>query len=97
MFKHRENLQKYFLRYYYNALYLKKLENNNQIENKEKDNKEEDKKELVNNNNIINRNINRNIDEIKVEYKDRNLYTEEELRRVKRNKELRDLFYNKIR
>ena len=41
--------------------------------------------------------IHKNLDDIKVEYKDRNQYTVEELEKIKRNKELRDLFYNRIR
>ena len=66
---------------------------------KEISNKNEDKKIILNNPNKINENAdaNKNIDEIKIEFKNKNLYTEEELNRVKRNKELRDLFYNKIR
>ena len=99
-FKYRENLHKYFLRYYYNVLYLKKLENNNQIENDNQieninqiEKEENDKEEIVNNNIFINKNIN----EIKVEYKDKNLCIEEESIRIKRNKELRDLIFNKIR
>ena len=82
-YKTRENLQKYFLRFYYNSLYLKKIEESN-----------DNNKQSDSNNNVK---INRNGGEIRIEYKDRDLYTEEEKRKVKRNKELRDLFYNKIR
>jgi len=104
IFKNRENLQKYFLRFFYNSLYLKKLkeEDTNIITMfkpiKEISIKKEDEK-ITNNPNKINENPddNKNGDEIKIEFKNRNLYTEEELNRVKRNKELRDLFYNKIR
>ena len=95
IFKYRENLQKYFLRYYYNALYLKKIE-----DSIKKENNYNNKKDIEKNNNIVtneNLNNNINIDEIKVDYKDKQLYTDEQLKKIKRNKELRDLFYNKIR
>ena len=39
----------------------------------------------------------KNNEDIKIEYKDRDLYTVEELKKAKRHKELRDLFYNKIK
>ena len=82
-YKTRENLHKHFLRFYYNSLFLKKIEESN-----------DNNKQSNSNNNIK---INRNEGEIRIEYKDRNKYTEEEIQKVKRNKELRDLFYNKIR
>ena len=90
VFRYREILQKYFLRYYYNSIYIKKLENfNNKIE------KEDNAK--TNENEDINDNKYKDINELRIEHKDKHLYTEEELRKIKRNKELRDLFYNKIR
>jgi len=96
-------LQKIFLRYQYNIIYTKKLDENNikfekEIEKEEKKIKileqeiEENKKEIERN-----KNIEENLDEIRIEYKNKNLYSQEKLNKVKRNKELRELFYNKIR
>ena len=96
-------LQKRLLRYYYNVIYTKKLDEKNIkfekefIKEKEKikileQEIEENKKEIERN-----KNIEESKDEIRIEYKNKNLYSQEKLDRVKRNKELRELFYNKIR
>ena len=89
-FNYRENLQKYFLRYYYNAFYLKRLEDQNKKQNNEEKEKNNKNDESLNEHKIDN-------EDIRIEYKNRDLYTIEELKKVKKNKELRDLFYNKIR
>ena len=103
-FNIRENLQKYFLRYYYNILCLKKLQERNKRTSIKRKSVEREKininkyyKKASLKNNDINTNMKskRNID--RIEFKDKDLYTKEELNQVKRNKELRDLFYNKIR
>ena len=92
-------LQKRFLRYHYNAIYTKILdENNKKFEKEEEKIKileqeiEENKKEIERN-----KNIEESQGEIRIEYKNKNLYSQERLNRVRRNKELRELFYNKIR
>ena len=95
-FNYRENLQKYFLRYYYNVFYLKRLEDKNKKQNNEENEQNNLNEENINeNNNLINHK--RNNEDIRIEYKNRDLYTVEELKKVKRHKELRDLFYNKIK
>jgi len=95
-FNYRENLQKYFLRYYYNVYYLKKLEDKNKRQNNEAKDQNNINDENINENSDLNRHEINNED-IRIEYKNRDLYTVEELKKVKRNKELRDLFYNKIK
>jgi hypothetical protein len=68
----------------------------NLINNENKENIEQkiDEKEKINSQLI---NINDiDINKLKIQYKDRDLYPKEVLDRVKRNKELRDLFYNKV-
>jgi len=95
-FNYRENLQKYFLRYYYNVFYLKRLEDKNKKQNnEEKDQNNLNDENINENNNLINHK--RTNEDIRIEYKNRDLYTVEELKKVKRHKELRDLFYNKIK
>jgi hypothetical protein len=69
-------------------------ENNENKENKENIEQKIDEKEKINSQLI---NINDiDINKLKIQYKDRDLYPKEVLDRVKRNKELRDLFYNKV-
>ena len=127
-FKYREMIQKYLLRYYYIALYLKKLDNinkfknnesnkiekeeniniiftkkidNNKIEKEQNINiiitKETDNKKVEKKNLDTNTNNNDSSNDLRIDYKNKHLYTEEDLKKIKRNKELRDLFYNKIR
>ena len=108
-FKENKELNKYFLRFYYNCKYaagmdnLNKKLNENKEENKETSNqktenkieekKEEIKEEINTNNNFLNTLKG----EIKKE-EEKELTPEEiEKAKRKRNKELRDLFYNKIR
>ena len=65
----------------------------------------DDNPNKINNNKIeikrakttIEGNIRGSLGELRIEYKDRSKYSEKELLEVKRNKELRDLFYNKVR
>ena len=99
-------LQKRFLRYHYNVIYKKILDENNiKFEKEEEKIKilkqeiEKNKKEIEENKKEIerNKNIEENQGEIRIEYKNKNLYSLEKLNKVKRNKELRELFYNKIR
>ena len=99
-------LQKRFLRYHYNVIYKKNLDENNiKFEKEEEKIKilkqeiEKNKKEIEENKKEIerNKNIEENQGEIRIEYKNKNLYSLEKLNKVKRNKELRELFYNKIR
>ena len=95
-FNYRENLQKYFLRYYYNVFYLKRLEDKNKKHNIEENEQNNINDEIINESNNSNKHRRKN-KFIKIEYKNRDLYTVEELKKVKRDKELRDLFYNKIK
>ena len=122
-FREQKELNKMFLRFYYNCKYaagianLSKILNKNQNKENEPENKTENKTENENKNEIINEEINTNIDaknesntnensnflnvmkeEIKKEEEKKELTPEEiEKAQRKRNKELRDLFYNKIR
>ena len=85
-FKEQKELNKYFLRFYYNSKYARSISNlKNNMDNNENNN---------NNNNLLNTLKN----EIKKE-EEKKEPTPEELEMIKRkkNKELRDLFYNKVR
>ena len=97
-FNYRENLQKYFLRYYYNVFYLKRLEDKNKKQiNEEKEENNINDENINENKNLNKHKHKRNNEVIRIEFKNRDLYTVEELKKVKRHKELRDLFYNKIK
>ena len=99
IYNSKKILQKKFLRYYYNIKYINKIEENS-IQFKKEEEKikkleqeiEENKKEIE-----ANKNLEESQDELRIEYKNKNLYSQEKLNRVKRKKELRELFYNKIR
>ena len=110
VYKEQKELNKFFLRFYYNGKYAAGMANLNKIL---KDKKGENNKEDTNvNNDIVTNNNNQNINdnnnnpnflnaikgEIKKEEEKKEL-TPEEIERAKRkrNKELRDLFYNKVR
>ena len=86
------------------------MKNNN--ENRNNESEIEDKNKINNNINIKTDKEANNIDkkyikdmndiegdinDLKIEYKDKDLYSPEVLNKVKRNKHLRDLFYNKVR
>ena len=121
-FKENKEMNKYFLRFYYNCKYAAGMANLNEKLNKnkeeEKDSSNQNIKSEINNNEIkntenkteekkeeINNNINTNTNflntlkgEIKKEEEKKELTPEEiEKARRKKNKELRDLFYNKVR
>ena len=110
-FKEHRELNKYFLRFYYNCKYVAGMANLSKILNKneDKENNTESKNEIKNEetktDNVNNENNNEdpnflNVikEEIKKEEEKKELTPEEiEKAKRKRNKELRDLFYNKIR
>jgi len=82
-FREQKELNKYFIRFYYNSKFAVKIENLNKASNS-----------AENNNNFIDVLSN----EIKKEEQKKELTPEEiEKEKRKRNKELRDLFYNKVR
>ena len=111
-YKEKNELNKFFLRFYYNGKYAAGIANLSKIMNK---NKKEDNNEVKDENSNINNNVdtntnNQNINDnntnilnemkgdIKKEEEKKELSPEEiEKAKRKRNKELRDLFKNKVR
>ena len=96
-FKEQKELNKYFIKFYYNSKFAVKIENLNKTSN---DNATSSTSNTTENN--TNTNNNNFIDvlsnEIKKEEQKKELTPEEiEKEKRKRNKELRDLFYNKVR
>ena len=96
-FKEQKELNKYFIKFYYNSKFAVKIENLNKTSN---DNATSSTSNTTDNN--TNENNNNFIDvlsnEIKKEEQKKELTPEEiEKEKRKRNKELRDLFYNKVR
>ena len=96
-FKEQKELNKYFIKFYYNSKFAVKIENLNKTSS---DNATSSTSNTTENN--TNTNNNNFIDvlsnEIKKEEQKKELTPEEiEKEKRKRNKELRDLFYNKVR
>ena len=96
-FKEQKELNKYFIKFYYNSKFAVKIENLNKTSS---DNATSSTSNTTDNN--TNENNNNFIDvlsnEIKKEEQKKELTPEEiEKEKRKRNKELRDLFYNKVR
>ena len=96
-FKEQKELNKYFIKFYYNSKFAVKIENLNKTST---DNATSSTSNTTENN--TNTNNNNFIDvlsnEIKKEEQKKELTPEEiEKEKRKRNKELRDLFYNKVR
>ena len=96
-FKEQKELNKYFIKFYYNSKFAVKIENLNKTSN---DNATSSTSNTTENN--TNANNDNFIDvlsnEIKKEEQKKELTPEEiEKEKRKRNKELRDLFYNKVR
>ena len=91
-FKEQKELTKYLLRFYYNCKYIAKITSlEGDMNLRENDNVDK------NDENIINP-IKEEKEEVKKEEEKKELTQEEiEMAQRKRNKELRDLFYNKIR
>ena len=94
-FKEQKELNKYFIKFYYNSKFAVKMENLNKTTTDNATNSTSNATENnTNNNNFIEVLSN----EIKKEEEKKELTPEEiEKEKRKRNKELRDLFYNKVR
>ena len=96
-FKEQKELNKYFIRFYYNSKFAVKMENLNK--NSSDNTANSTSNATDNNNNSNNSNFIEVLgNEIKKEEEKKELTPEEiEKAQRKRNKELRDLFYNKVR
>ena len=96
-FKEQKELNKYFIKFYYNSKFAVKIENLNKTSS---DNATSSTSNITENNSNTNNNnfIDVLSNEIKKEEQKKELTPEEiEKEKRKRNKELRDLFYNKVR
>ena len=96
-FKEQKELNKYFIKFYYNSKFAVKIENLNKTSS---DNATSSTSNVIENNSNINNDnfIDVLSNEIKKEEQKKELTPEEiEKEKRKRNKELRDLFYNKVR
>ena len=96
-FKEQKELNKYFIKFYYNSKFAVKIENLNKTSS---DNATSSTSNVIENNSNTNNNnfIDVLSNEIKKEEQKKELTPEEiEKEKRKRNKELRDLFYNKVR
>ena len=96
-FKEQKELNKYFIKFYYNSKFAVKIENLNKTST---DNATSSTSNVIENNSNTNNNnfIDVLSNEIKKEEQKKELTPEEiEKEKRKRNKELRDLFYNKVR
>ena len=100
-FREQKELNKYFIKFYYNSKFAVKIENLNKTSSDNATNNTSNAVE--NNSNNINTNTNNDNfldvlgNEIKKEEKKELTPEEIEKEKRKRNKELRDLFYNKVR
>ena len=98
-FKEQKELNKYFIKFYYNSKFAVKMENLNKTSSDNATSYTSNTAE--NNSNNINTNNDNFLDvlgnEIKKEEKKELTPEEIEKEKRKRNKELRDLFYNKVR
>ena len=94
-FKEQKELNKYFIKFYYNSKFAVKIENLNKTSS---DNATSSTSNTTENNTNNNNFIDVLSNEIKKEEQKKELTPEEiEKEKRKRNKELRDLFYNKVR
>ena len=94
-FKEQKELNKYFIKFYYNSKFAVKIENLNKTST---DNATSSTSNTTENNTNNNNFIDVLSNEIKKEEQKKELTPEEiEKEKRKRNKELRDLFYNKVR
>lgn len=96
-FKEQKELNKYFIKFYYNSKFAVKIENLNKTST---DNATSSTSNVIENNSNTNNDnfIDVLSNEIKKEEQKKELTPEEiEKEKRKRNKELRDLFYNKVR
>ena len=94
-FKEQKELNKYFIKFYYNSKFAVKMENLNKATT---DNATNSTSNVTENNTNNNNFIEVLSNEIKKEEEKKELTPEEiEKEKRKRNKELRDLFYNKVR
>ena len=96
-FKEQKELNKYFIKFYYNSKFAVKIENLNKTSS---DNATSSTSNVIENNSNTNNDnfIDVLSNEIKKEEQKKELTPEEiEKEKRKRNKELRDLFYNKVR
>ena len=94
-FKEQKELNKYFIKFYYNSKFAVKIENLNKTSS---DNATSSTSNTTENNTNNNNFIDVLSNEIKKEEQKKELTQEEiEKEKRKRNKELRDLFYNKVR